>query len=638
MFRAKTIGLMACVALAACGSHGDRAPGNAPPRITPQTFAGSEDTPLNGQLAATDPGDAISFDVVANPMDGTVAVTAAGAMTYSPNANFNGVDSFTARVTDSIGQWATATITMTVAGVNDPPSAANDVLAVISTDALDLLANDTDADGEALTVTIIGTPLVGIAIPGASGTVSLALPTGFKGFSSFRYRVTDAANFSSEATATVFVGIPPFKIVKLAPAVAGATRGGLMIDDLFSAVPAHEDYIGENQIDRAGLVFAENGSALAFPCDCPAGRELRYVDLTLPGTSRVVHGPVGATDLFGRVSLTADGRFLVYEYARGGGRRETYVFDARGSSPGQLLSRTTIGNLNAQGSAMYFVARDVPTLPPTTAVYRADLASRTVARLSIDTPAQSHEAVLPRPDDMSYIDIRREVSGRTAAYLTANSDPASATLMHEPSANPGLAGELSRDGAYFMFKEFNTSFTPVRLAIVSLAAPGLSRTVGGAAFTGDSILDPPVLRPDSQAVLQVYRDPVSLTSTIYEAALAAPETVTPVFQAPNGSTRFGNLHYSEDGERIVYHNNDFGGSLRAVNVTRRETLGQTVQVTPGATGYGAFQLDSSGYVVLAVPLVGPAGVASLINVDAPQLTFPAGELYDDSRTFAVLPR
>ncbi|OWJ90890.1 hypothetical protein B6S59_25720, partial [Pseudomonas sp. A46] len=63
-----------------------------------------EDTPVSGQLGATDPdGDSLTFTAGEAPRNGTVVVNPDGSYTYTPNTNFNGGDSFTVIVSDGNG-------------------------------------------------------------------------------------------------------------------------------------------------------------------------------------------------------------------------------------------------------------------------------------------------------------------------------------------------------------------------------------------------------------------------------------------------------------------------------------------------------------------------------------------------------
>lgn len=85
--------------------------------------SGNEDTQISGTLVANDRnGDTLTYAIVTGPANGTVTLGANGAYTYTPNANFNGTDSFTFRANDGSVDGPVATISLTVNPVNDPPS------------------------------------------------------------------------------------------------------------------------------------------------------------------------------------------------------------------------------------------------------------------------------------------------------------------------------------------------------------------------------------------------------------------------------------------------------------------------------------------------------------------------------------
>lgn len=113
-------------------------------------------------------GDALTIDSFTQPANGTLTDNGDGTFTYEPNPDYNGPDSFTYTVTDGNGGTDTATVNIDVTPVNDAPDAVNDV---DTTDedtpiALDVLANDTDIDGDTLTVT-------GATVPAEQGTVEI---------------------------------------------------------------------------------------------------------------------------------------------------------------------------------------------------------------------------------------------------------------------------------------------------------------------------------------------------------------------------------------------------------------------------------------------------------------------------------
>src|SRR4029077_1005705 len=82
-------------------------------------------------LTGQDPdGDAITFSIVTPPTNGGFGATTAPNLTYTPNANFFGADSFTFRVNDGTTSGAgnngnsneTCTVSVTVNPVNDAPT------------------------------------------------------------------------------------------------------------------------------------------------------------------------------------------------------------------------------------------------------------------------------------------------------------------------------------------------------------------------------------------------------------------------------------------------------------------------------------------------------------------------------------
>jgi VCBS repeat-containing protein len=102
-------------------------PVNDAPTVSSLALVLNEDSILNGTLpAATDADlDALSYLKVTDPAHGTVVVNANGTYTYTPDANYNGPDSFTFKVNDGSVDSAVATVTITVAPVDDAPVAGS---------------------------------------------------------------------------------------------------------------------------------------------------------------------------------------------------------------------------------------------------------------------------------------------------------------------------------------------------------------------------------------------------------------------------------------------------------------------------------------------------------------------------------
>lgn len=154
---------------------------------------------------------------VSQPDSGGTATLDAGVVAYTPAADFNGTSTFTYRVSDTQGIQQTATVTVTVEPVNDPPTGINDTLTVdqdSDNNFLNVLANDTtDPDtGETLRVSGL-TPSQTTA---AGATISIAPngagifyqpATGFSGVDTFAYTVSDGSA-EQEVSVTVTVQNP----------------------------------------------------------------------------------------------------------------------------------------------------------------------------------------------------------------------------------------------------------------------------------------------------------------------------------------------------------------------------------------------------------------------------------------------
>jgi hypothetical protein len=195
------------------------------PSNTPVTInVAANDTDPNGNL------DPSSASVLSAPSHGALGGSSAGSFTYTPNANFVGTDSFTYRAFDGTGAIGTATVSLAIQPVNDPPVAWNDRYSffgptcgsVSTTGAIgapgSVLVNDSDSDGDPLVAVLVSQLQSGTVTLNADGSFSYS-QTGVS-YESFTYKASDAKSDSNIATVTLAFSFPP-------PSPPVAVGGGL---------------------------------------------------------------------------------------------------------------------------------------------------------------------------------------------------------------------------------------------------------------------------------------------------------------------------------------------------------------------------------------------------------------------------
>ena len=232
----------------------DVTPVDDPLVVTGETITVAEDTTTGGNVLINDTvADGLDVDgdllrvtntsSFANPFTtascGSLVLLADGNLSYTPDANFFGTDSFDYTVTDGQGITETATVTFDVTPVDDPLVVTGETITVAedTTTGGNVLINDTvadglDVDGDLLRVTntsSFASPFTtangGSLVLLADGNLSYTPDANFNGLDSFDYTVTDG--HGSTATATVTFDVTP---VNTAPVAADdATSHGTTI-------------------------------------------------------------------------------------------------------------------------------------------------------------------------------------------------------------------------------------------------------------------------------------------------------------------------------------------------------------------------------------------------------------------------
>ncbi|WP_435066894.1 Ig-like domain-containing protein, partial [Christiangramia sp. 3-2217-3z] len=182
-------------------------PVNDAPVAVDDSATTSEDTPVQIEVLNNDSdpdGDELTVTEVTQPGNGTAVINTDGTVTYTPNENFNGTDTFTYTISDGNGGTDTATVTVTIGAENDAPVAVDDS-ATTSEDTpvqIDVLNNDSDPDGDELTITEVTQPGNGIAVINTDGTVTYTPNENFNGTDTFTYTISDGNGGTDTATVT----------------------------------------------------------------------------------------------------------------------------------------------------------------------------------------------------------------------------------------------------------------------------------------------------------------------------------------------------------------------------------------------------------------------------------------------------
>ena len=199
----------------------DAPPNNNVPLAVDDSYDAVEDTPLvidvvggvqnNDTDADNNP---LTVRVVSAPANGSLTLGTSGNFTYTPNQNFNGVDTFTYNANDGKYTSNTATVTIDVAAANDAPVALFDYyrgeegISLTVDPTAGVLPNDQDVDDDPLTAVLASPPTNGMVTLDVDGSFVYTPNLTFVGVDSFQYMANDGTANSNLATVYISVDVP----------------------------------------------------------------------------------------------------------------------------------------------------------------------------------------------------------------------------------------------------------------------------------------------------------------------------------------------------------------------------------------------------------------------------------------------
>ena len=159
--------------------------------------------------ASYSPTETLTYDIVQAPRRGTLSGTAPD-LVYTPARGFRGQDRFVYRVHDGASYSSTAAVTVLVSNFNRAPLAEDDAASSTGNPVeIQVLANDTDPDGDRLTISSVTGPAHGRVKLIAKRTLRYIPNSGASGTDRFIYLISDRKGGTSSATVTVQVGGTP---------------------------------------------------------------------------------------------------------------------------------------------------------------------------------------------------------------------------------------------------------------------------------------------------------------------------------------------------------------------------------------------------------------------------------------------
>ncbi|WP_141106679.1 tandem-95 repeat protein, partial [Vibrio parahaemolyticus] len=219
-----------------------------------------EDTPTIIKVLGNDTfegdGKVVSLDANNGPANGTVSVNPDGSVTYTPNDNYHGADSFTYIVTSG-GVSESTTVEVNVTPVNDAPVAKNDISTTQEDTAvtIDVLSNDTDIDGDTLRIDSASVPSDQGTVEIVDGKLVFTPAENFNGDAEITYTVTDG-ELTDEAKVSVTVNpvndAPTIKV----DAVESITENAVSTDTVVATLTVRDTDTPEDRL----TVSLENNS------------------------------------------------------------------------------------------------------------------------------------------------------------------------------------------------------------------------------------------------------------------------------------------------------------------------------------------------------------------------------------------
>jgi type VI protein secretion system component Hcp/Ca2+-binding RTX toxin-like protein len=266
------------------------------PAANAQSISTDEDTAAAVTLSGSDAdGDSLLFTVTSGPAHGTLSGSGAN-LTYTPDANYNGPDSFTYVANDGWTDSAAASVSLTVKAVNDAPAANAQSISTDEDTAKAVTLSGSDVEGDSLTYRVVNGPAHG-TLSGSGANLTYTPLANYNGPDSFTYVANDGAVDSAAASVSLTVQAVNDAPAFTTPAILAVAENGTAIGTVTTT-----------DIEGNPVSFAIAGGADRALFAIDPGGGLRFIaapDFETPqdaNRDNVYDLVVSATDNLGAVS------------------------------------------------------------------------------------------------------------------------------------------------------------------------------------------------------------------------------------------------------------------------------------------------------------------------------------------------
>ncbi len=482
---------------------------NNPPTAMSDLLLTSEDTAGTIHVLANDSdldGHVLSVASVSTAQHGTVTINANNTLTYLPELNFFGTDSFTYEVSDGRGGTAVATVQVTVNAVNDRPLAAAASYSLAEDSVFSAQASGSDPESSSLTYQISGTPAYGtVELNSQTGMFTYTPNPNFFGTDKFWFVTNDGAMDSIPATITLNVNAvndPPVAVPMIIQMDEdGIAEGQLVATDIDNALLS---YLAVSPSVGGSLSIAADGRfSYRPPANFNGQTSFSFQafdgeQTSSPATVNVLIRPINDAPVVSEMTFTVNENLpngsRVGTVAAADVDSSSLVYAISGTDAAPFAINAQTGEVIVANSALLDYERQTDFVFECTVTDEQGAIGRSLIRVRLTNVLDLAIDVLPGDPTNTINLINKEI--QVAMLGTPEFNPATIDLasvrLRGPSSSTGASivktgkngyktsfTDVNGDGILDLVMTFTTSSTGLKVGDTSVRLTGVRSTATG---------------------------------------------------------------------------------------------------------------------------------------------------------------